>query len=74
MRGPFCLLDFSLIWEKPLIRGSGLSLLSIADRRFQFHEHGQLFRTKVTANPCIALCGSKNAVNISSARTMKRFP
>jgi len=30
--------------------------------------------TKLTANSCIALCISKNAFNISSARTMKRFP
>ena len=30
--------------------------------------------TKLTANSCIALCSSTNAFNISSARTMKRFP
>jgi hypothetical protein len=30
--------------------------------------------TRLTANSCIALCSSTNAVNISSARTMKRFP
>jgi hypothetical protein len=29
---------------------------------------------ELTANACIALCSSRNAVNISSARTMKRFP
>jgi len=29
---------------------------------------------KLTANPCIALCSSTNAVSFSSARTMKRFP
>jgi hypothetical protein len=30
--------------------------------------------TKLTANSRIALCSSKNAVSISSARTMNRFP
>ena len=29
---------------------------------------------KLTANSCIALCSSTNAVSISSARTTKRFP
>ena len=29
---------------------------------------------KLTANSCIARCSSTNAVSISSARTMKRFP
>jgi hypothetical protein len=30
--------------------------------------------TKLTAKSCIALCSSRNAVRISSARTTKRFP
>jgi hypothetical protein len=30
-------------------------------------------KTKLTANWCIARCNSRNAVSISSARTMKRF-
>ena len=29
---------------------------------------------KLTANSCIARCNSTNAINISSARTMKHFP
>jgi hypothetical protein len=34
----------------------------------------KFYETKLTANSCIALCSSTNAVNISSARTTKRFP
>ena len=34
----------------------------------------KFYETKLTANSCIALCSSTNAVNISSARTMKSFP
>ena len=40
-----------------------------ADRQRQM-----IYEIKLTANSCIALWSSKNAVNISSARTMKRFP
>jgi hypothetical protein len=43
---------------------NAVSFSSVRDR----HE------IKVTANLCIALRGSTNAVNISSARTMNRFP
>jgi hypothetical protein len=32
------------------------------------------YKTKLTANSCIARSTSTNAVSISSARTMKRFP
>jgi hypothetical protein len=32
------------------------------------------YETKLTANACIALCSSTNAVSISWARTTKRFP
>jgi len=48
---------------------------------FQFHNSASFIRVhvvradyeiKLTANSCIALCSSKNAVSISSARTMKR--
>jgi hypothetical protein len=35
--------------------------------------HGH-YKTKLTANSCIVLCSSTNAVNISSLRTIKRFP
>jgi hypothetical protein len=42
-----------------------------------FHPHTFLrghYEIKLTANSCIALCSSTKAVNISSARMMKRFP
>ena len=32
------------------------------------------YEIKLTANACIALCSSTNAVSISSACTIKRFP
>ena len=32
------------------------------------------YEIKLTANSCIALCGSTNAVSISSTHTAKRFP
>ena len=32
------------------------------------------YKTKFTANSCIALCNSTNAFSFSSARTTKRFP
>ena len=43
-----------------------------ASRRFQFQE-ARHYQIKLTANSCIALCSSTNAVSISSARIMKRF-
>lgn len=33
-----------------------------------------IYEIKLTANTCIALSSSRNAVSISSARTTKRFP
>jgi hypothetical protein len=60
------------------------SILFFACRRFQLQTHHQVlpaltfvrghYNIKLTAKSCIALYSSKNAVNISSARTMKRFP
>ena len=43
---------------------------AIRARMSLYGNHG----IKLTANACIALCSSTNAVSISSARTMKRFP
>src|SRR5215469_2006492 len=45
----------------------------LASRRFRFQE-ARPYEIKLTANSCIALCSSTNEVNISSERTMKRFP
>jgi len=33
-----------------------------------------IYTIKLTANSCIALCSSTNAVSFSSARTTNRFP
>src|SRR5262249_43225762 len=50
------------------------SRLFFANRDFQFQKSSQLFKFNLTANLCIALSSSRNAVSISSARTMNRFP
>jgi len=34
----------------------------------------KFYTIRLTANSCIALCSSRNAVSFSSARTTKRFP
>ena len=38
------------------------------------NEFHRFYEIKLTANSCIALCSSRNAVSFSSAHTTKRFP
>ena len=46
-------------------------LVSFSSARTLLHGYHEI---KLTANSCIALSSSTNAVSNSSARTMKRFP
>jgi predicted methyltransferase len=48
-----------------------IRVYNAAGNVIEAHEHAGF---KLTANSRIALCGSTNALSISSARTMKRFP
>jgi len=66
------------LWQPP--RGDVNTIF--ANRRFELQNRRQLsaapflhghYKTKLTANSCIARSSSSNAVSFSSALTMKRF-
>ena len=53
---------------------SATTTLANGNRECQYYLRGSGCVIKSAANSCTALCSSKNAVGISSARTTKRFP